>query len=47
MDIGKKTVFIGDINSMAKFMVPRNTNHLTGGVSNKHFRGLVVDEMRK
>ncbi len=43
----EETVFVGDVDQMAKFMASRNAKHLTGVVFNKHLRGLVVDKVRK
>lgn len=47
MDIGKKAVFVGNVDQMVKFMALGNAKYLTGVVFNKHFQGLVVDEEYK
>lgn len=47
VSVGKKTVLVGDIDYMAKFMVAGNPNCLTEIVFDENFRGLVIDEVRK
>lgn len=47
MSFGKKAIFVGNVDWMAKFIVSGNGKHLTEIVSNKYLRGLVVDELRK
>ena len=45
--IGKKAVFVGNVDNMAKFIALENAKHLTGVVFNNYFRGLVVDKVHK
>lgn len=47
MGIGKEEVFVSHVNPMASFMALENAKHLTEVVFNKHFRGLIVNKVRK
>lgn len=45
--VGKKIVFIYDINKIIKLMIAGNVNHLTGSVSDKHFWCLIINKVHK
>lgn len=47
MSVGKETVFVRNIDYMAKFIIAGNAKRLTEGVFNKYFRGLMVNKVRK
>lgn len=47
VSISKETVFVNDIDYMAKPMAAGNLNHLIRVVFDENFRGLVIDKVYK